>query len=697
MVQDAQAGRDFNIQQFFGGILPVSSVPSALHQLPPPPRDFTGRIDELVELTAAIEKGGASILSLRGMAGIGKTTLARRAAERFSPRYPDAQFDLDLRGASPQPLSAAYAMGHVIRAYHPTEKLPEGEAEMAALYRSVLHGQRALLLMDNAASREQVEPLIPPASCLLLITSRFHFTLPGLFGMNLGTLAPEDARTLLLTISPRIGDHADELMNLCGHLPLALRLAASVLAERLDLSPAEYNRRLTDARERLELIDASLSLSYDLLRSEMKKLWCSLAVFPDTFDVSAVANVWGAEAEVARDTLSALVAYSMVEWNPTTTRYGLHDLVRLFADSRLGQSERLLALKHHAVHYLDVLGAADQLYEQGGEFQTDGLAQFDLELRNIQAGQDWAQKYAKEDNEAASICIQYPNAGAELLILRQHPLESIRWLEAAIESARLQENRVAEGAHLGSLGTAWARRGEMRHAIASYEQAALILREVGTRAHEGGVLLNLGIAHRNLGELDRAVAYYEAALAIFRDIKDRRYEGTVLGNLGLAVKELGDDVRAIELHNQYLTIAREVGDRQGESIALGALGNAHYQSGDYRRAIEFHERSLSIAREIGDRHGEGIAFGNLGAVYDSLGDRSIARGYFTQHLAIARETGDQRGEGTALFNLSLSLNGLGDRAQAISHSEAALDIFEAIESPLAARVRDQLVKWLGQN
>ena len=131
-------------------------APPALHQLPPPPADFTGREAELAELLQAIEGGGATISGLRGMGGVGKTALALMLAERLAPRYPDAQFFLDLQGTARQPLAPTEAMAHVVRAYQPTVRLPGSEAELGAMYRSLLHGQRALLLMDNAASAGQV-------------------------------------------------------------------------------------------------------------------------------------------------------------------------------------------------------------------------------------------------------------------------------------------------------------------------------------------------------------------------------------------------------------------------------------------------------------------------------------------------------------------------------------------------------------
>ena len=182
---------------------PVVSV-NALHQLPPPPRDFTGREAELAELMSALEQGGVTISGLQGLGGVGKTALALKLAEQIAPRFPDAQFYLDLKGAGPQPLAVADALAHVIRAYYPTARLPDSETELRGLYQSALHDQRALLLMDNAANAAQVEPLLPPASCLLLVTSRQHFTLPGLYARNLDALPPNDARDLLIKIAPRL-------------------------------------------------------------------------------------------------------------------------------------------------------------------------------------------------------------------------------------------------------------------------------------------------------------------------------------------------------------------------------------------------------------------------------------------------------------------------------------------------------------
>jgi tetratricopeptide (TPR) repeat protein len=636
--------------------VPIPTI-SALHQLPPPPRDFTGRKEELEELMSQIERGGVTISGLQGQGGIGKTALALKLAQKLAPRYPDAQFYLDLKGAAKQkPLSPAEALSHVIRAYHPTAKLPEGVEELRALYFSVLNGQRALVLMDNARDAEQVEPLVPPESCVLLVTSRQHFTLPGLFPKSLDTLTPEESRELLLKIAPRIGDRADEIAKLCGHLPLALRLAASALAERANLSPADYLRRLSDAKTRLSLVEASLTLSYELLTPDQQRLWRSLAVFPATFDAAAAAAVWESDFDASQEALGDLINYSLLEWDADTSRYHLHDLARLFADSRMSDDEGRATRMRHAAQYLKVLGESQELYSKGGEATKSGIALFDAEWGNIEAGQNWSCGHASGDDKAAWHCNQYPNAGAYILSLRQRPRDQILWLKAALEAAR----------------------------------------QLNDRATEGGHLVNLGLAYANLGETHRAIEFHEEALSILREIGHRLGEGRVLGSLALDYAALGEPRRAIEFHEQYLDIAREIGDRYGEGQALNNLGLAYADLGEIRRAIEFFEQSLEISREVGDRRGEGQILGNLGGAYYRLGDTQRAIEFGEQDLVIAREIGDHRGEASVLFNIGVALLSLGNQVQAIAHAEAALEIFEQIESPNAGIIRAALARWRGE-
>ncbi|MSP13381.1 MAG: tetratricopeptide repeat protein [Chloroflexi bacterium] len=516
-------------------------------------------------------------------------------------------------------------------------------------------------------------------------------------------------------------------------MPLALRLAGSALAERRDLAVSAYRQRLEGAQERLSLVEASLSLSYDLLAETLQRQWAQLAVFPADFDRAGAAAVWELDEEEAGRALGELLRYSLLDWQ--VERYRLHDLARLFAAARLAPADEAAARLRHAAHYEAVAYTTKELYLQGGAALLQGLALFDREWANIQAGQAWAAAHTATDPAAAALCNTYPDAGTYCLLLRLHPRQQIAWREAALAAARQLKHRGAEGAHLGNLGLAFADLGEYRRAIEFYEQALVIDREIGDRRGEGAALGNLGNAYADLGETRRAIEYYEQQLGITREIGDRRGEGNALGNLGnayadlgetrraiefyeqrlviareigdrrgegnalgnlgLAYADLGETRRAIEFYEQRLVIAREIGDRRGEGADLGNLGNAYADLGETRRAIEFYEQYLAIAREIGDRRGEGNALGNLGIAYKNLGEARRAIEFYEQRLAIAREIGDRRGEGIALWNMALAHDKLGERPQAIACAQAALVIMEQIEDPNAAKVRAQLEAWQG--
>jgi len=217
---------------------------ATFHQLPPPLPEFVGRSAELVELYAARANHDVRVLSVQGPGGAGKTTLVLKLADQLKIHYPDAQFYLDLKGASPQPLSVVEAQSAVIRAYLPTVCLPENEVELDRLYHSVLMGKRVLLLLDNAAGAQQVAPLIASDGCITIVTSRDQIALPGIFSKQLGSLSPSEARDFLMRIVPRIDGQAAKVAELCEHLPLALRLAASALLISADLKVADYVQRL---------------------------------------------------------------------------------------------------------------------------------------------------------------------------------------------------------------------------------------------------------------------------------------------------------------------------------------------------------------------------------------------------------------------------------------------------------------------
>ena len=635
----------------------------SLHQLPPAPADFTGREEQLKQvLDALAQHKGAAISGLTGMGGIGKTALGLVAAHQIADQYPDAQIFLDLRGAT-EPLSASDALRQIILSFEPKADLREAtEEQLAALYQSLLADKRVLVFMDNAREAGQVRPMIPPASCALIVTSRWHFTLPHMDPLRLDVLPEDQAISLLHELCGRIGDAAKDIVKLCGRLPLALRIAGTFLAEHNDWSPVDYADKLkakglkllhgdeSDATLNLELV---LGYSYEQLSLDEQKYWRMLAVFPASFKREAAAAVWELEEDMARDLLSKFNRMSLLDYDGKSERYNLHDLLANYARTRLSDEEVYLSRTRHAVYYSDLLSNANQLLLKGGENTLPGIGIFDTELSQIMAGQRWSANNL-DDRTLAMACNDYAwqwNVDS----LRLHPRKYIEWIKDGLKAARKLNNKRAEGAHLGNLGLVYAELGDARKAIEFYVQDLAIAHEIGDRPGEGACLGNLGLAYADLGDVHKAVEYQEQALAIDREIGDRRGEGTVLGNLGAAYADLGDVHKAIEFYEQALVIDREIGDRRGEGTVLGNLGAAYAALGEVRKAIEFYEKYLAIAREIGDR----------------------------------------RGEGNSLFNMSLALYGLGEEEKAILLAKQAFAIFEAIESPNAKKVRDILKQWGG--
>ena len=229
----------------------------------------------------------------------------------------------------------------------------------------------------GSAFREQVEPLLPPTGSALLITSRNKFALPGLKEKDLDVLPLKDAKKLLLEIAGRIGEHAEELAKLCGCLPMALRNAAYALKEKPNLSVADYVKRLRDARKRLELVEASFSLSYELLTPELQRLWSLLSVFPADFDLAGAAAVWEMEQIPAEDALGELVKWSLVDFLPSATGEGGRYRCMTWREFLPTRAWRLvhasLRKQRHAKHYQEILWAANELFLQGKRFSVKRL------------------------------------------------------------------------------------------------------------------------------------------------------------------------------------------------------------------------------------------------------------------------------------------------------------------------------------
>ncbi|MBI3537524.1 MAG: ATP-binding protein [Chloroflexi bacterium] len=436
---------------------------SGLHSLPSPPADFTGREKELDQLLSRSTQHATLITGLSGMGGVGKTALALVAAHKLAEKFPDAQIYLELKGTlrggdhEGSPLQPSEAMAFVIHAFDPQADLRQAsDDEIAALYRTLLNDKRALLLFDNAADAAQVKPLMPPPSCAMLVTSRKHFTLAGLQPIRLDVMSESEARDLLLKIAPRLvgailsrdaaknfqatretlrsaqGDNvavADVIARLCGYLPLALEIAAGFIAEHADVSVETYASRLNERKGKpfvnsqgklLELlkkddepdlnVEAAFALSYDQMTDENRARWRALAVFPAPFDAPAAASVWQMEEQDTREILSKFYRANILQFDESSQRYQLHDLLQEFADARLSEEELNKLQKWYVLHYLVVIQNWTKALKDGQMMPTEFLA----ESVNLHTAISWLRSNKKTLKDADELSIRYHHALKEL-------------------------------------------------------------------------------------------------------------------------------------------------------------------------------------------------------------------------------------------------------------------------------------------
>jgi predicted ATPase len=298
---------------------------------------------------------GAGLVGLvSGSGGMGKTTLAIRAAHLLRPSFPGGVFFIDLLGMSPQPASAADALRLLLRALGASpEQIPDDAGERASVYRSLLRDRRALLVLDNAGSEEQVRPLLPgDGPSLALITSKRPLAgLEGVRRLGLGPLSLPEATELLAGILGQRAARGDEpalsrLAELSEGMPLALRIIGNRLVSRPGWDPAELVARLADEEHRLDQFKAgdlqiatAFWMSYEQLADAARRVFRRLAVVPGRdFDAALAAVAGEVPVETAWDALDELVDLGLL-LDGSAGRYRFHDLVRLFARTRLEEEE----------------------------------------------------------------------------------------------------------------------------------------------------------------------------------------------------------------------------------------------------------------------------------------------------------------------------------------------------------------------
>ncbi|MFE5685092.1 tetratricopeptide repeat protein [Streptomyces sp. NPDC056512] len=733
-----------------------AAVPTALNALPGLPQEFTGREDEITKVLSLLAPGGAAgaaVGSIAGLPGVGKTTLTHAVGHAALDKgwFTGVQM-VNLRGYDPTPVPPQDALEALLRALGvAADHIPPTADGREGLYRSQLdalarEGERMLILADNASTSDQVRPLLPAHHHVVLVTSRH--ALPGLGArlFNLHPLQPDAAVNLLqqrLEVADpndmRVQDEpvaAEELAALCGYLPLALQIAAALLADDPDQPLSERVRMLTDAGTRLGGLndgERNLRAVFDecltRLSHQEADLYRLLGLHPGP-DIStpAAAALTGQPADKITTLLRQLVRARLLAQNgQARDRWSMHDLLRVHAQeqARIAMDRDRVPRRRYEQartrltnHYVRHAEAADaQLQPSGGAESTlfagreQALAWFDAERENLLATTHTHARTRTACHLGFTLgrYLELRRRLQDLITIRAHALEACQALGDALNLAgawnnlgaalgQLKRHAEAHDAHQTALNlhqqtgdtrgqaTAWNNLGNTlgqlkRHAEAhNAHQTALDLhQQTGDTQGQAVAWNNLGNTLAQLKRYAEAHDAHQTALDLFQQTDDTQGQATAWNSLGNTLRQLKRAAESHDAHQTALGLFQRLDDAQGQANAWNSLGNTLRQLKRHAEAHDAHQTALDLHQQTDDTHGQANAWNNLGNTLAQLKCHAEAHDAHQTALGLFQRLDDIHGQANAWNNLGNTLAQLKCHAEAHDAHQAALDLFHRLD------------------
>jgi tetratricopeptide (TPR) repeat protein len=587
-------------------------------------------------------------------------------------RFTDGQLYVNLRGVESvgSPVDPADAVRGFLDAFQvPSEQVPVSLDAKAALYRSLVSGRRMVIVLDDAATAEQVRPLLPGSSgCLVLVTSRRRLTgliaEEGAYPLTLGLLSMGEARELLARcLGPdRVVAElpsADGIAARCSRLPLALAVVAARAATHPRFSLAALESELREARNCLDALDggdartdvrAALSWSYQGLSEPAARLFRLLGLHPGPdISVPAAASLDGNQVERVRPLLAELARAHLVEEH-AVGRFTFHDLLRALAtellDRRESEAGRLVALRRMLDHYVHTAHAADRLLDPHRDAIVVAAPLPDVRPEAV-GDQRRALEWFTTEHPALLTAIRLAaNGGFDTHSWQlAWTLESFLdrcghwhdWLASqrtALEAARrLADPRMQARSHQG-LARAFGRFGRYDEADAHLREALLLFGQLDDAAGQADTNLLLATVFEGLGRHRLALRHVRQALGFFRAAGHLVGQAAALNTIGRNYARLDDQCKALTYGQRALDLHRELGNRHGEADALDGLGYAHHRLGQYEQAATCYQHALTMFQSVGDRLNEAKTLAHLGDVHHALGRIDAAGDAWRCALAI---------------------------------------------------------------
>jgi DNA-binding SARP family transcriptional activator len=706
--------------------------------LPTDIADFTGRAKQIDDILAQLalatddpKQLAVPVIVIAGKPGIGKTSLGVHVSHRLAERYPDGQLFADLHGRASRLVSPMQILERFLRTLGvPGGSIPDGLEERAEMYRGLLSDRRVLVVLDNVGSESQVLPLLPgnPRTAVI-ITSRSRLGgLPGAVHVDIDVFDSRHSIELLSRIAGagRVQaetEAAAELAELCGQLPLALRIAGARLSARPHWTVEQLAGRLENESRRLDElkhgamgIRVSISMTYDHTSEDARRLFRMLAVLDcPVFSGWVGAALLDISVDDAQDLLDDLADAQLVEITGSESgmhsQYRFHDLIRVFARERLA-AEDAVAERNAALER--VLGALLFLAEEAHrQLHGDGNHQVHSEARRWELPARTAARLLREplnwfERERQSLVAavrQAARIGAvelcwDLAVTSVALFEARVYLndwrethQVALGAVRQAGDRRGQAVILYSIGCLGIAEKRFADARQSLDKAADLFTAIEDDQGSALVGRNIAFLERMNGNLTEAARRYERALTVLRNGGDLAAAAYVLHSLAQVELERGDADRAKDMLPQALELSRQAGSRRIEAQVLNRLGTAHLQAGEPTEALAAFGAALTAVHDLGDPIGQAYALHGLGVAHLRGGDFAEASTALASAQSLASSNGERLVEARIAFTLGELALASGKPPQAVVHLHRALGLFRGIQAPVfEARVLAMLTE-----